>query len=195
MQSDDVNNFANTLADGFREYDLFKQACGKKYSIKKMRVFWAVTIALNADNAICIADSKEANSVLVYIRPKAKDPGLIRYLKAGGLRMITEVGLKSAIRLLRFDIEAHKIAEQYKAENDGYILSFATRIDKQGQHYGKPLIEALLRYLDMSGEGCYLETLKASNVELYKHFTFELVGKTPLKTNNLTLYAMRRPQR
>lgn len=53
-------------------------------------------------------------------------------------------------------------------------MAFATRLDKQGQHYGKPLMEALLSYLDATGEGCYLETLKAENVALYKRFSFEL---------------------
>ena len=74
-------------------------------------------------------------------------------------------------------------------------MTFATRIDKQGQHYGKPLIEALLRYLDATGEGCYLETLKATNVDLYKHFGFELKEQKPIEKGQLTLYAMYRPSR
>ena len=71
-------------------------------------------------------------------------------------------------------------------------MAFATRIDKQGQHYGKPLIDALLHYLDDSGEGCYLETLKAENVDLYKHFQFELKEQVNIKSGNLTLFAMHR---
>ena len=72
-------------------------------------------------------------------------------------------------------------------------MAFATRIDKQGQHFGKPLMEALLRYLDASGEGCYLETLKPENVELYKRFSFQLNEQATIKSDNLTLFAMHRP--
>lgn len=72
-------------------------------------------------------------------------------------------------------------------------MAFATRLDKQGQHYGKPLIEALLRYLDASGEGCYLETFKAGNVGLYNHFQFELKEEVNLKLGDLTMFAMLRP--
>ena len=192
MQPDDIKSFADTLADGFSQYNLFQYVCNGKYDHEKMSIFWAASIALLADNAICIADSPQVNSVLVYIRPKCKEPGIINYLKAGGLKMLCKLGLRSAIKLLRFDIEAQKIAKRHRGENDGYILCFATRIDKQGQHYGKPLIESLLRYLDEVGEGCYLETLKATNVELYKRFSFTLTEQTTLKTGNLPLFAMRR---
>ena len=190
MGPEDVELFADTLADGFSQYKLFQYVCGKEYDHDKMRYFWAVSIALIADNAICIADSKDVNSVLIYVRPNSKEPNVIDYLRAGGLKMLFSLGVRSAIRLLRFDGKVQALAKRHKAGNDGYLMGFATRIDKQGQHYGKPLIEALLRYLDQSGEGCYLETLKATNVDLYKHFSFELKEQRPLGFGNLTMYAM-----
>lgn len=192
MQPEDIRSFADTLADGFSQYDLFKYVCGKEYNHSKMSKFWEVSLALLADNAICIADSKEANSVLVYIRPKSKEPSALKYIKAGGLKMLWKMGARSAFRLLRFDAEAQKVAKRHRTDNDGYIMGFATRIDKQGQNYGKPLIEALLSYLDISREGCYLETLKAKNVDLYKRFSYELKEQTSLKSCDLMLYAMHR---
>ena len=105
--------------------------------------------------------------------------------------MLGKLGVKSAIRLLSFDTQAQKIAKRHRGENDGYIMAFATRIDKQGQGYGKPLIDALLKYLDATGEGCYLETLKAENVDLYKRFSFQL--KEQCRYENLPIFAMYRP--
>ena len=195
MQREDIQRFADTLADGFSQYNLFKYACGGEYDHDKMSLFWAVSLALVADNAICIADSKSANSVLAYIRPKSKEPSLLCYLKAGGLKMIAKLGLRRALRLLRFDVEAQRIAKRHRGDNDGYLMAFATRLDKQGLHYGKPLIEALLRYLDASGEGCYLETLKPQNVDLYSHFSFQLKEQVSIQSGNLTLFAMHRPKK
>ena len=192
MRPEDIRLFADTLADGFSQYDLFKYVCGKEYDHHKMSRFWEVSLAILADNAICIADSKEVNSVLVYIRPKSKEPSAFKYIKAGGLKMLWKMGARSAIRLLRFDVEAQKVAKRHRTDSDGYIMGFATRVDKQGQGYGKPLIEALLSYLDMSREGCYLETLKAKNVDLYKHFSYDLKQQALLKSCNLMLYAMHR---
>ena len=192
MQSEDIRTFADTLADGFSQYNLFQYVCGKRYDHSKMSKFWEVSLSLLADDAICIADSKEANSVLVYIRPKSKEPSVLQYLKAGGLKMLWKLGVRSAIRLLSFDAEAQRVAKSHRTDNDGYIMGFATRIDKQGQRYGKPLIEALLNYFDATGEGCYLETLKATNVELYKRFSYELKEQITLKSGNLVLYAMHR---
>ena len=195
MQREDVERFADTLADGFCYYNLFRYVCGGEYDRDGMRLFWAISVALVAKNAICIADSKEFNSVLVYVRPRSKEPGFFSYLMAGGVKMLFKLGLRSVVRLLRFDADAQSVARSYKSDNDGYLMAFATRIDKQGQGFGNPLMEALLRYLDASGEGCYLETLKAENVEIYKHFSFELKEQKTLESGGLTLYAMHRPRK
>ena len=194
MQHEDIERFADTLADGFSRYNLFEHICNDKYDHDKMKLFWAVSVALIYDNAICIADSKDVNSVIIYTLPQSKEPNLFCYLKSGGLKLLSKLGLRSSIKLLRFDAEVKKVIQRHKSDNDGYLMAFATRIDKQGQHYGKPIMDALLRYLDVSGEGCYLETLKASNVDLYKHFKFEFREQMKIQSGKLTLFAMHRPK-
>lgn len=192
MQPDDVGRFADTLADGFSQYALFQHICDGKYDRDKMCLFWTLTLALLPDNAICMADSKEANSVLIYIRPQSKEASLFSYIKEGGLKMLLKFGIKGIVRLMRFEATTKRIAKRHQTSNDGYLMAFATRLDKQGQHYGKPLMEALLSHLDATGEGCYLETLKAENVGLYEHFSFELKEQIPIQLGNLMLYAMHR---
>ena len=193
MQREDIERFADTLSDGFSQYRLFGYACNDRYDHAKMKLFWKVSVSLIAENAICIADSKQANSVLIYVRPKSKEPSIWAYLKGGGLKMLGKLGARSAIKLLRFDMQAQSIARRHRGEGDGYLMAFATRLDKQGQGYGKPLMKALLQYLDTTGEGCYLETLKAENVDLYKHFSFQL--KEQCSFDNLPIFAMHRPSR
>lgn len=194
MERGDVERFVDALADGFSQYELFKYACRGKYDRRRMSYFWAFNIVLNLPDAICIADSKEVNSVLIYIPPRSKEPGLLSYLKAGVVKMAFKTGVRRSILLSRFDAEAQKIAQRYKAADDGYLFAFATRLDKQGQNYGKPLMKALLHYLDATGQGCYLETLKPENVGMYEHFSFRLQDEIKIKTGNLTLYAMHRPK-
>ena len=193
IQREDLQRFAATLADGFKGYSMFEHVCYGTYNHDLMRLFWEVSLAILPDNAICIADSKEANSVLVYIPPKSKDPNLLDYIKAGGMRMFFKFGLRRIFRLTRFNIEMEQVGKRYRAADDGYLMAFATRLDKQGQHYGKPLITALLNHLDASGESCYLETLEAKNVALYQHFTFQLTGQTESQMGDLKLFSMRRP--
>ena len=191
MQREDIQRFAASLADGFSQYNMFKHVCYGTYDYDLMRLFWEVSLAILPDNAICIADSKDANSVLVYIPPKSKDPSLLDYMKAGGMKMFFKFGIRRIIRLTRFNIEIEQVAKRYRTTNDGYLMAFATCLDKQGQHYGKPLITALLNHLDASGESCYLETLDDKNIALYQHFSFQLEGETEM--GNLTIFAMRRP--
>ena len=190
MQRGDVERFA----DGFSQYELFKYACRGKYDRRRMSHFWAFNIVLNLPDAICIADSKEVNSVLIYIPPRSKEPGLLSYLTAGVVKMAFKAGLRHSIRLSRFDAKAQKVTQRYKAADDGYLFAFATRLDKQGQNFGKPLMNALLRYLDATGQGCYLETLNPGNVGLYEHFSFSLKEQTEIKSGGLTLFAMHRPK-
>ena len=116
MQRGDIERFADTLADGFSEYELFKYACRGKYDRRKMSHFWAFNIVLNSPDAICIADSKEVNSVLIYIPPRSKEPGLLFSLKAGVVKMAFKAGLRHSIRLSRFDAKAQKVARRYKGE-------------------------------------------------------------------------------
>ena len=193
MQHGDIRRFATTLADGFSEYNMFKYICDGIYNHDLMRLFWEVSLALLPDNAICIADSNDVNSVLVYIPPKSKEPSLLDYIKAGGMKMFFKFGFRRIVRLTRFNIEIEQVAKQYRTANDGYLMAFVTRLDKQGQHYGKPLITALLNHLDDSGESCYLETLDTKNIALYQHFSFQLEGQVDSQSGNLTLFAMRRP--
>ena len=193
MQRDDIGRFADTLADGFSQYDLFKYVCRGKYDHRRMSHFWAFNIVLNLPDAICIADSEEVNSVLIYIPPRSKEPGLLSYLKAGIVKMAFKAGVGRSIRLAHFDAEAQRIAKRYKGADDGYLFAFATRLDKQGQNYGKPLMDALLRYLDATGQGCYLETLKPGNVGLYERFSFRLMEQKTVRLGNLTMFAMYRP--
>ena len=193
MQHEDIGRFATTLADGFSQYSMFKHVCYGAYNHDLMRLFWEVSLAILPENAISIADSKDANSVMVYIPPKSKEPSLLDYVKAGGVKMFLKFGIRRIVRLTRFNLEIEKVAKRYRTADDGYLLAFATRLDKQGQHYGKPLMTALLNHLDASGESCYLETLEAENVALYEHFSFRLKGQVGSKLGNLTLYAMCRP--
>ena len=193
MQPEDLQQFADTLADGFSEYSMFKHVCYGKYNHDLMRLFWEVSLALLPDNAICIADSKDAHSVLAYIPPLSKDPSLLDYIKAGGMKMFLKFGLRRIIRLTRFNIEIEQLGKRYRAADAGYLMAFATRFAQQGPHYGKPLITALPNHLDATGETCYLETLEAKNVALYQHFSFNLEGETNSKMGNLKLFPMRRP--
>ena len=107
--------------------------------------------------------------------------------------MLFKFGIRRIVRLTRFNIEIEQAAKRYRAANDGYLMAFATRLDKQGQRYGKPLLTALLNHLDASGESCYLETLEDKNIGLYQHFSFKLEGQMNSKMGNLTLFAKRRP--
>lgn len=187
-----MERFCEVMADGFSRYRLFEWVCGNKYDNAKMSLFWRVTIELAGNSAICLADSAELNSVLVYLKPEYNEPSLWDYLRKGGITLLWKMGLRSAVRLLSFDGAAKRVSKKYRTEGCGYIVGFATQIDRQGCGYGSRPINALLRYLDQRGEGCYIETLRRENVAIYEHYGFQLMEQCDFTQADLTLYAMRR---
>lgn len=181
-----------TMADGFSHYRLFEWVCGKEYDMTKMSLFWRITIELADEAAVCLADSAELNSVLVYLKPEYEEPSLWDYLRKGGVSLLWNMGLRSAMRLLTFDSAAKRISQQYRTEGCGYIVGFATRVDRQHCGYGSRPMKALLRYLDERGESCYIETLRKENLAIYEHYGFHLMEQHNFAPADLTIYAMRR---
>ena len=94
MQHGDIRRFATTLANGFSEYNMFKYICDGIYNHGLMRLFWEVSLALLPDNAICIADSNDVNSVLVYIPPKKQRTQLARLYKSRRNENVFQVWLQ-----------------------------------------------------------------------------------------------------
>ncbi len=45
--------------------------------------------------------------------------------------MVFKFGLGGIIRLLRFEARAKRVAGKYQTADNGYLMAFATRIDKQ----------------------------------------------------------------
>lgn len=192
MQPKDVEAFAEILADGFSNYSLFKQILGGVYDKEKMKLFWKTSILVSKNDSIFLADSEEIHSVLIFTQPKSKEHGIFSYLRNGGIKLIIKIGIKSIIRFLQFNDDIQKYKNKYQGDNDGYLLAFATDTNKQHHGYGKKTLNALLKYLDSNNIGCYLETFDEENINLYKHFGFELMEQSNIRLDNLPLMAMYR---
>lgn len=103
-----------------------------------------------------------------------------------------QFGPITVAKMLAFEQFAGKIKEKYSNDTCWYLYSFAVDPAYQGKGYGSMLLKPMLAYLDRAGHDCYLETLKDTNVELYKHYGFELMESTPVPGTDMILYAMLR---
>lgn len=149
MQLDDISRFTATLADVFpysstsaaESTTMTRWAYSGHCRLPFCQIMPSAlpTARIPFGTNLCPSTKQGSRSILLS--------------KKRGLKMVFQFGIRSIIRLLHFEAEAKRVAKRHQTANDGYLMAFATRIDKLGQHYGKPLIEALLSYLDASGEG------------------------------------------
>jgi len=73
-----------------------------------------------------------------------------------------------------------------------YLTLIAVDPLHQGKGYASMLIRAKLRELDKLNLPCYLNAQNETNVSLYEHFGFELVGKTKVPNSNFYYHGMLR---
>lgn len=184
--------FADCLARSFENYPLFEYFSGGRYNEEKMRTFWDVSISTGQGNILCIGNKPRPEAVILFTPPGYKDAGLFTYLKNGGFRIISAMGIPATARMLSFKSFAGKIKKKYAGERCWYIHSFAALPESRGKGYGSKLLRPMLAYFDRTAQDCYLETLAEENVAKYEHYGFTLMESTPVPKTDMTLYAMLR---
>jgi GNAT superfamily N-acetyltransferase len=190
MTENDIDAFAECLAKGFKNYPLFEYASLYKYDIEKAKSFWSATLKIVGKYGLCYASDRRINSVMIYLPPETHEPGAWEYIQNNCLREILSTGLIATLRLVRFDAIANSIANRHKTKNCGYLMAIATLPEMQKAGQGKKLLNALIAYLNISHQDCYLETLKAGNVPLYEHFNFTLKETSHKLSSKLPIFAM-----
>lgn len=110
MQESEIPAVAECLAKAFEGYPLFEYFADGNYDHRKYRIFWESSIKAAGENLVCLIDNAQSPSaVAMFVRPEAKDAGILTYLKSGGAKIIYEFGLPLAKRMLSFETFAGKI--------------------------------------------------------------------------------------
>ena len=187
MQKKDIDSFSKVLAKGFEGYSLFEYFCDNSYSLSKMQLFWKVALTASHRNVYSLSDSLDSNGVAVFFPPEYKDIGVMSYFTAGGYKLLTKLDV---VKMIKFDSFAAKIKEKYVNEDTWYLYAFAVLESERGRGIGSKLLKPMLNYFDNEKQSCYLETLKAENVQLYQHYGFKLVEEVKVPGTDMTLYAM-----
>jgi len=97
-------------------------------------------------------------------------------------------------------IELGKIIEAEQARNMGkqkfwYCWVLAVKPDKQGQGYGKALMQYTFDLARCDNLPCYLETATPVNLQIHGHNGFELVSQQQITDSDVMLYSMLRKVR
>ena len=93
----------------------------------------------------------------------------------GGIRMILRNGIRMAVIMGRYEDFAHGIHRKHIREPHWYLLSLSVRKEHRKKGFSSMLMRPFLQYFDDNGVPCYLETGGGNNLEMYKHYGFEIV--------------------
>lgn len=195
LDKKDIEKYANVLAVSFEGYPLFEYFCNYNYSVAKMRTFWKVSLKTMSDRTFFVSDSEDVNSLAIFSPYEKGGISTWRYIKAGGLWMLTKIGIKMAKTMSNFEKFAESIKDKYAKPGCWYLYVFVTMPECRGQGIGNSIMEPMMAYLDRHEKDCYLETLCPVNVEIYKRYNFELKESVQVPGTDLTLYAMLRTAR
>lgn len=192
LTKQDIEIFSKNLALSFEGYPLFEYFANYKYNISKMQKFWKVSLKTMSKNTFFVADNEYANSLAVFSPYEKSGVSIWKYIKAGGLGMIAKIGIRSVIRMARFEKFALNIKNKYSNPNCWYLYAFVTIPEHRGKGLGSKIIKPMMDYLDQNNQDCYLETLLPINVKIYNKYGFELKEEVKVPGTELVLYAMLR---
>lgn len=188
----EMDLFATNLAVSFAKYPLFEYFSHNEYSIEKMKTLWKVSLKTLSKTTLFISESEEAHSLAVFQPWENKKLSIWKYIKAGGIPLILQFGLKTVIDMAAFEDFALNIQTKYATSNCFYLYAFATLPQYRGQKYGSKIMRHITKYLDKHQKDCYLETHTLQNAQMYKNYGFQIKEVAPYPNTPLTLYAMLR---
>jgi len=132
----------------------------------------------------------EGAAVWVYSTYVERTP--LRMLRSGGMLL----GLKSGIDAVRRQAPVNTFIENLHHEQTPFPHLFLDSLgvdpDQQGKGYASQLLRPMLARCDRDRLPVYLYTNRAENVEMYRHFGFELLSENKLPGMDVTHRAMLR---
>lgn len=93
-------------------------------------------------------------------------------------------------RMLSYETYAMKLKRKYNGNEDWYIYNLTVLHHEQGKGIASKLLKPMLEYCDRIKTPVYLETNKEMNVDIYKHFGFEVALQGNVPKSDVEHYAM-----
>ena len=78
-----------------------------------MKIFWKVSLKTISEKSFFLADSEEVNSLAIFLPYQKSGVSTWKYIKAGALRLIPTMGIKTTKRMTSFEKFALEIKNKY----------------------------------------------------------------------------------
>jgi GNAT superfamily N-acetyltransferase len=198
IQEDQIKTASKVLARAFQDDPLFMYCIPDPIERKKRTAahseFLILTGLLSGKVHIT---SSNIEGVAVWNAYAIKDQKMEKQSKEilRRLRKVKRINFSDPLFLERMGI-FEEIANSFQQEHINfphwYLAFIGVDPIHQGKGYASKLLRMKLAEIDEQNLPCYLHTENESNVKLYEHFGFELIGKNKIPNSDLCHYPMLR---
>ena len=138
--------------------------------------------------------SPGCEGVAMWMESERKD-SFFTYLHAGFPFLPLRCGWSHLIRGAALDLHFSRLRRGLAPKRHLYLATLAVDPVYQGQGFASKLMRPMLKQLDEEQLPAYLETQNLRNVEMYRHWGFELLREETMPNADLKLWLMlRQPQ-
>ena len=190
VQPKELNRLAEVAADAYLDYPLHNWFTQGKYDAKASKLIMQISLKTMTEDAVIYADSEEINGFAVWLPFGFTGSKTMPFLLNGGFSLILHSGIGIISRLLTYETYAMNLKKEFTDNYDWYLYNLSIRKDAQGKGIASKLMRPMLQFCDDERMVAYLETNKAANVGLYKHYGFDLMKEELIPKTPVTHYSM-----
>ena len=185
-----LGELAEVAADAYQDYPLHNWFTGGEYDEIASKLLMQISLKTMTEDAVIYADSEEINGFAAWLPFGFTGNKAIPFLLSGGLKLILHSGLGIINRLSAYENYAMGLKKEYTDNYDWYLFNLSIKKDAQGKGIASKLMRPMLQFCDDERMVAYLETNKAANVGLYRHYGFDLMKEEQIPKSTVAHYAM-----
>jgi len=184
----EIDKAQSVLTESFANDPFIQYLMGRNnYDLKKASLFHKFVINYGLKYGMVLATSANFEGVAIWLPPNKTEFTAWKSIKAGVISLVKIEGINFKKRLQFFkrfkeygnySAQLHK---KYTAFPNWHLLEIGIANKYRGKGFSSRLLRPILDELDKKGLHCYLETHNPVNVEIYRHFGFDVVieGELP----------------
>ncbi|MBN2039073.1 MAG: GNAT family N-acetyltransferase [Spirochaetes bacterium] len=158
---------------------------------RKRRLLFETPLRFGLKYGQVYAASPEMEGVAVIVPGELADMTFPRLIKSGAIISAIKLGSDAGRKMKPVGSTLTPDRnENMKGRPYVYLFAIGVAEEFQGKGFGKKMLHALIDSCSRAGLYLYLETETENNVELYKHFGFQLIKKVTIPKIELPMWEL-----
>jgi ribosomal protein S18 acetylase RimI-like enzyme len=184
----EIDKAQSVLTEAFANDPFIQYLMGRNhYELKKASLFHEFVINYALKYGMVLATSDNFEGVAVWLPPGRKEFTMWKSINAGVISLAKIEGINFKKRMQFFNRfrgygnYSAALHKKYSSSPNWHLLEIGIADKYRGKGFASKLLRPILDELDKKELHCYLETHNLVNIEIYKHFGFNVVmeGKLP----------------